>query len=308
MSPFLFQCVVVAACLGQGTQPGDYQRSLLVGTLERTYFAHVSRKYDPERPTPVVVVLHGLGMTGQMMLDFGIRRKSDSAGFIAVCPDGAVFANCIPFWNCGGIQIDESAKADDVAFMGQLLDAVEKWVNVDRRRVYVIGLSNGGMMAHRLAIELPDRIAAIATVAGTFPTDVGRPKCPMPVIHFHGTCDRLVPFNGVPKENEEPLARFGSAEGTAAVWAAANGCVAAPQIEVLENKKIDDGMKITRKTYGPGKAGTEVILYVIEGGGHTWPGEPPPIGLLGKSTHNISATDLIWEFFERHPKPCDGAR
>jgi polyhydroxybutyrate depolymerase len=249
---------------------------------------------------PVVLLLHGLSMNGRMMMTgFGVRQKADQAGFILVCPDGANYANLIPFWNSGGLQIDEKNKPDDVAFTSQLLDKLEKELNIDTQRVYVIGLSNGAMMAHRLAIELPERIAAISTICGTL-SESCTPTCPMPVLHFHGTEDHLVPIAGSAKDPSD-LAPFRSLDDTIAAWVKADGCPQTPTVEALPDKAMD-GMRITKKTYGPGRNNSEVILYVIEGGGHTWPGVPPPVSFIGRSTSNISATDLIWDFFEKHPK------
>jgi len=107
----------------------------------------------------------------------------------------------------------------------------------------------------------------------------------VPVMHFHGTEDTLVPFRLVEK--------------TAATWAKVNGCPLEP---MTKEEVVKDGdLKVTRKTYGPGKDGAEVIVFVIEGGGHTWPGQKPPIDFLGKAALNLSANDLIWEFFKKHP-------
>ena len=90
-------------------------------------------------------------------------------------------------------------------------------------------------------------------------------------------------------------------------WVKANGCTAKPEIVTLPDK-ADDGMRVTRKTWGGGKDGSEVVLIEIEGGGHTWPGMEPPLAMLGKSTKDISANDLMWEFFQKHPMKPSPAR
>jgi polyhydroxybutyrate depolymerase len=172
-------------------------------------------------------------------------------------------------------------------------------VNVDPKRVYATGMSNGGMMCYRLAAELSDRIAAIAPVAGTMAIDNYNPQRPVPVMHFHGKADNMVPFAG-PSGRTPKFLGFKSVDDTITVVAKANGCPEEPRTEELPDK-AGDGTTVTKKTYGPGKDGAEVVLFVIEGGGHTWPGQQPPVGFIGKSTKNISANDMIWEFFEKHP-------
>jgi polyhydroxybutyrate depolymerase len=148
-------------------------------------------------------------------------------------------------------------------------------------------------------VELSDRIAAIAPVGGTLGVDLPDSQRPMPVIHFHGTLDLLVPWNG-PKGGTPEFLTFKSVKDTVCIWAEANGCPEEPVIEDMPDK-ADDGTMVIRKKYGPGKDDAEVILYTIEGGGHTWPGEKSRVAFLGKSTFDISANDLIWEFFQKHP-------
>jgi polyhydroxybutyrate depolymerase len=108
-----------------------------------------------------------------------------------------------------------------------------------------------------------------------------------------------VPFTGSPNDGSQ-LAQFRSVDDTIAAWASADGCPKPPVVEAIPDV-ARDGLKVTKTTYGPGKEGSEVVLYVVDGGGHTWPGLPSPVGFLGKSTKNISANDLIWEFFKKHP-------
>jgi polyhydroxybutyrate depolymerase len=119
-------------------------------------------------------------------------------------------------------------------------------------------------------------------------------------MHFHGTDDEFAAFQGGPGPKSIGQTNFYSVEHSVQAWVAANGCPTEPKVEQMPDK-ADDGMTVTRKTYGPGKNGSEVILFVVEGGGHTWPGREPRIQRLGKSTKDISANDLMWEFFKRHP-------
>jgi polyhydroxybutyrate depolymerase len=278
--------------------PGDHPRTLTVGGQKRTYLVHVPKGYDARKPTPVVLALHGAAMNGPMMAWFsGLSKKSDEAGFIVVYPSGTGTG---PFlvWNAGGFR-GRMARggADDVAFIGKLLDDLGTVVKVDGKRVYACGMSNGGMMCYRLAAELSYRIAAIAPVAGTIAVKESKPKRPVPVIHFHGTKDTLVPFARA-KGKAPAFMSLKGVEDSIQTWVKLNGCGGTSRTETIS--KAGAELKVTRMTYGGGRGGAEVVLVVIEGGGHTWPGRQPPVGFLGKSARNVSANDLMWEFFRKH--------
>ena len=248
---------------------------------------------------PVVLALHGATMNGPMMAWFSrLNQKADKVGFIAVYPNGTG-TNSSFFWNggncCGSAA---QSKVDDVAFMNALLDDLMRTYPVDAQRVYATGMSNGAIMAYRLASELSDRIAAIAPVAGVVGTEISQPSRPVSVLHFHGTEDEYIPFSGGKGVRSISGTHFNSVDHSIRTWVKWNGCEENPRIENLSNN--DDEMTVTRKVYGAGKDGAEVVLVTIEGGGHTWPGIRSPTRTLGKSTTNISANDLMWQFFEKH--------
>jgi polyhydroxybutyrate depolymerase len=155
-------------------------------------------------------------------------------------------------------------------------------------------------MCYLLASELSDRIAAIAPVSGPMGTEKCSPKRPVSVIHFHGTDDQYAPFKGGKGDRSLASINFYSVDHSIRAWVKANGCPEKPVVTDLPDK-ADDGMTVRRKTYGPGRDGAEVVLVEIEGGGHTWPGRDPVVRFLGKSTKDISANDLMWEFFKKHP-------
>ena len=280
---------------------GDHVRSVDVDGRTRTYRVHVPPRYDPKNPTPVVLAYHGALMNGSAMSTLsGLNKKSDEALFLAVYPNGNGTGERMLVWNAGeSWEKPEDDKRDDVAFTARLLDDLETVAAVDAKRVYATGMSNGAMMSYRVAAELSDRIAAIAPVGGTMAIKTALPKRPVPVIHFHGTEDRLVPYKG-PDGVAKRLALFKSVDDTMQIWVKINGCPVDAVTALLPNA-ADDGTTVTCKTWGPGKNGTEVVLYIVEGGGHTWPGRPRPHKLLGKTTTDISANDLIWEFFSKHP-------
>ena len=283
-------------------QPGDHTRTLTVDERERTYLVHVPKSYDDAKPMPVVLAFHGGGSNAEQMVRFcGLNGKADEAGFIAVYPNGTGLFPRTLTWNAGNCcGYGMRNKVDGVAFVRALLNDLAKVARIDKKRVYATGMSNGAMISYRLASGLSDRIAAIAPVAGPMGTETCSPKRPVSVMHFHGTDDEFAAFNGGPGPKSFSRTNFYSVEHSIQVWVKANGCPAEPKV-AKEPDKADDGMTVTRKTYGPGRDGSEVVLLVIENGGHTWPGRGTPAKWLGKVTKDISANDLMWEFFERHP-------
>lgn len=272
--------------------PGNHTRELEIDGRTRSYLVHVPERL-PEGPVPVVLALHGAAMNGPLMAWFtGLHRKADEAGFVAVYPNGTGRGTFL-VWNAGGFW-NAAGRPDDVAFIAAVLDDLATVVPVDSRRVYACGLSNGGMMCYRLAAELPDRIAAVAPVAGALmvpePAATGRP---VPLIHFHGTRDTLVPYGDG--------GRLAGGAPSARRWASCSGCSEEPEEERLTPPDAD--LPVTRERWGDGRDGAEVVLVTIDGGGHTWPGQRPPVWFIGRSTADVSANDLIWEFFLRHPLP-----
>jgi polyhydroxybutyrate depolymerase len=277
--------------------PGDYTRSISIGDESRSYLVHLPPGYDPKVPTPIVLAFHSAAMNGSAMAkQTGLNETADRSGFVAVYPNGTGTMSMFLYWDAGGVR---GKVSDDVGFVARLLDDLGTVVHVDPKRVYATGMSNGGMLCYRLAAELSDRIAAIAPVAGTMALEECRPKRPVSVMHFHGTKDGIVLYNG-PDEHIPKNLKFLSVVDSMHAWIKVNGCPTVAVVEILPDRAAD-GTRVRRETYGPGKDGSEVVLYAIEGGGHTWPGREPPVKLLGKSTHDVSANELIWEFFQRHP-------
>lgn len=278
--------------------PGRHARTIRTEDAERSYVVYVPEKYDSTKPTPVVIALHGASMNArQMELFTGLSKKAEEAGFIVVYPNGTGIPGLLT-WNAGAFPPTLSKRrVDDVGFMTKVLDEVTKRVNVDTKRVYCTGLSNGGMMAYRLASEMSHRIAAVASVSGTMVCEDCNPKRAVPILHFHGTKDALVPYAGL----DAKVVKLRSVEETIQCWVKADGCSITPDVADVPGFKED--LKVTRKRYNSGRQDSEVVLYTIDGGGHAWPGRPSPGGLLGATTYTINANDLIWEFFERHPLP-----
>lgn len=299
---FALVCVCASVTIAQERTErlgsGDHVRSIESGGRKRQYIVHVPPKYEPERPAPVVLALHGAAMSGAMMVKFtGLNETADREGFIVVYPNGNGSGSFLT-WNAGGFSARMAEnRPDDVVFVAAMLDDLAKLLSIDQKRIYACGMSNGGMMCYRLAAELSDRIAAIAPVAGTIAIDKSEPKRPVPVLHIHGRKDRIVPYEG-PDARFPAFMKFKGVEDSVMTWVGIDGCEPEPDVEVIS--KQGDDMKVVRKTYANGKDGTSVVLIVLEEGGHTWPGRSAPIRFVGKSSRSISANDLIWGFFRQH--------
>ncbi len=288
---------IVSAGCGVTPDYGESVHFIQSGGLDRTYRLHVPRSYDPSRPTPLVLNFHGFGSNAvQQDLASGMPTKSESEGFILATPQGT---SDPPRWYT--TSPFELGYTDDVAFAKDLIAELSKSLCIDPKRIYATGISNGAGMASYLGCALNDEIAAVALVAGPPYSDLCRDRGPMPVVAFHGTGDLVVPFQGgvgglYPVSVPESMKR----------WAEHNGCDMTLKTEEVASD-------VTREWYEGCTDGADAELYVIHGGGHTWPGSKIPLPLLlgnltlplllGNTTHSISATDIIWDFFVAHPKP-----
>jgi polyhydroxybutyrate depolymerase len=183
-----------------------------------------------------------------------------------------------------------------VGFVRALLDTLERELNLDPRRVYATGISNGAMFSYRLACDLPGRFAAIAPVAGALPAELA-PGCahtqPVSVIAFQGTADPLMPYLGGGAGRRRVL----SAERSIAFWGTRAGC--GGEVTVADPiDKMTDGTRVRVTTFSGCGPGLAVELYTIEGGGHTWPGGPAAGARVGRVSQEVDATDVIWAFFK----------
>jgi polyhydroxybutyrate depolymerase len=291
--------------------PGDFGRHLRSGGVRRFYEMHVPKGWDESKPTPVVLVLHGGGSyPAAVRYESGMDAVADRGGFIAVYPGGTndrlLMRDRLLLWNDGREKQDGSKmKVDDVAFIRDVLDDVERLCKVDPRRVYACGYSNGAQMSYVLAQKLSDRIAAIAAVAGQRPPDqlYAPPPRAVPVLQFAGKRDRIGPYDGgAPNFEAEFKTELPPVEKTVRAWAAHDGCPTEPKTRAVGKAK--------EMRFGPGRDGSEVVLWALEDGGHTWPGGnvlPAVAEQLGPINKDIHAASLMWEFFAAHPMPESAA-
>ncbi|MBS0264043.1 MAG: prolyl oligopeptidase family serine peptidase [Planctomycetes bacterium] len=283
---------------------GSHLRHIRVGGVDRKYLVHLPPQYDPAVPSPVVLAFHGYGSSSHHMVKFcDLSTKADQAGFVVVYPEGTGKTRRTLAWNagdcCGDPQQDNT---DDVGFVRALLDDLGSVASVDPRRMFAAGMSNGAMMAYFLALKLSDRIAAIAAVSGPMGTCKCQPKRPVPVMHFHGLDDKFAPFLGGVGERSITKVNFLSVPYSVDFWVRANQCSPDPVVSELPACSAD-GTSVLRKVWGGGRNDSEVILFEISGGGHTWPGARPMLFCVEATTQNVSANDEMWRFFQRHPLP-----
>jgi polyhydroxybutyrate depolymerase len=291
-----------------GSLKHDYSSSIYSGGLQRTYTIHIGSSYDKDRPTPLVIVLHGGGGTGQGMNKLtNFDSIADAENFIVVYPDG--FEN---HWNDGrNVQRyrTQAQNIDDVGFISSLIDTISGELNIDAKRVYAAGISNGAMMSHRLGCELSQKIAAIAPVAGNIPANmvsVWSPSKPVSVLIINGTDDPLVPWAGGSVHlGRIELGQVISVEDTVKFWVTKDNCFASPIVSQLPDKAPSDGTTVSIETYGGCQDGAEIVLYAVEGGGHTWPGglQYSQEALIGRTSRDFDASEVIWQFFKLHPMP-----
>ena len=270
--------------------PGDTSGTLEIGGRTRTYTVHIPPGYDGKTAAPLVLVLHGATQSSRGAERMsGMSEKADKEGFLVVYPEGTGRIKDIPTWNsgaCCGYAMEN--KVDDIAFLSTLIDKLGQNYAIDSKRVFATGISNGGMMSYRLGCDLADKVAAIAPVEGAQDIPCHSSQ-PVSVLVFHGTDDHLVPFNGgsTPfqmgsKRSDTPVA------DTITFWAKEDGCSEGPVHE-------ETSVLHTDKYFGC-RNGTTVDLYAIQGGHHAWPG-------TRISGNTVPATDIIWAFFSKHPKP-----
>jgi len=241
-------------------------------------------------------MLHGgYGNGAQAEKDYGWDTLADREHFIVAYPDGVRRS-----WNAGmccGPARDHNV--DDVAFIAAMVSELERTQNADAQRVYITGMSNGAMMAYRLACEAPFPIAAVGSVAGTF----DMPSCANPqrtrIMEIHGLTDQHVPFDGGIGINHSQPQPFPSVEDTLAIWQRANGCTRGPRANTAG---------VVTRTRWTCEQGDDVELVTIANAGHEWPGshKGPSRAFLARLLHlapadpvsdAVDGAQMLWRFF-----------
>jgi len=292
--------------------PGPYQRSLSFGGRLRTFVVYVPRGGGRGGPRPLVLNFHGGGSNAvQQQRYSGMNTTADRHGFVVAYPDGT---GAIPgqrrllTFNAGGCCPPATRnRVDDVGFAEAIVADVEQHVPLDPRRIYAAGMSNGGMMAHRLAAE-SGRVAAVASVAGQLNLEPFAPRRPVSVMEFHSVDDARARYEGTSRNaffGSRRRLRFPPVQQGIDRWVATNGCPPTPVVgETIAGAptSMNEGQTATRFTYGPGRDESEVVLWRLTGAGHVWPGSTRNLPrLLGRPTTLVDANEEIWAFFAAHP-------
>ena len=249
---------------------------------EREYVLHVPPSYDGSAPVPLVLSLHGAGTWPSLQQQLsGWNTTADEHGFIVAYPGGQ------------GAFLKVFGQRRDLQLIAALIDNLQTSYNIDPDRIYVNGLSNGGGTSYALSCALSDRIAAVGAVAPaiTMSADLCPAAKPVPVVVFHGTADRMTPYEG--GKNIIAPEPFPDIRKWLANWARRNHCAST----MRESAAAADVMRIEYDN-----CAEPVVLYKIDGGGHTWPGgQPLPNWFAGPTNDSINATELMWSFFKDHP-------
>jgi polyhydroxybutyrate depolymerase len=259
---------------------------------QRPYLLYVPKSYDRAEPTALVISLHGAaGWPAQQRNLSRWNQLADAQGFIVVYPSGSGVPK---IWH-----VDRGAGLmRDVRFVAALIDTLEAAYNIDPTRIYANGLSNGGAMAFVLSCTLADRIAAVGLVAAaqTLPSSWCTDDRAVPMIAFHGAADPIVPYRG--GQGGDPFNpvkdTFPAVQDWVASWARRNRCGRTPRDSAV-------AADVTRRAYPRCADHAAVVLYTIQGGGHSWPGgKPLPAWWVGPTSHSIDATSQTWAFFGEH--------
>ncbi len=289
-----------ASTVGQIIAAGDYTYNMSWDGEERHYKVHVPQSYNQATPTPAVLAFHGGGGDMEHMAKdnlYGLISQSERTGYILVFPSGYSKFKSGKFatWNAGDCCADaRDKKIDDVGFVRQLVSNLEHQLNINRSKIYAIGMSNGGMMSHRLACEAADVFKAVASVAGPNGTDPCHPPRPISVLHIHAQDDDHVLFDGGAGagafRDPTKVTNFTSVPDTISGWVNRDHCRgSARRVLAVDGAYCD--------LYESCAEGTQVKLCVTSTGGHSWPGGSKPRADEPPS-QAISANDQIWKFFE----------
>ncbi len=259
-------------------RPGRYEAQVISDGRLRTAVVHVPASV--RWPAPLVLVFHGFTSSPARVEELsGMTAVADREGFVVAYPEALGF---LPAWT-----VDDELQGDgDVRFVRDLVAVLTEAVEIDPDRVFAAGMSNGGGMSARLACDAADLVAAVGPVAGAYSIGTCEPGRAVPIIAFHGTGDRIVPYDG------SRFLDLPSIEAWAGDWARRNGCGSPP---TASDAAVDVEMRVWPDCE------VDVVLYTVDDGRHGWPGSDRAMSVLD-STTSISASQIMWEFFVEHPR------
>lgn len=306
--------------------PGASLECPLASSFDRAFSIRVPPSWDGTSALGIIVAFHGGGGNrasaervtcpdGEVGGADCLGAVANRAGYAVVFPDGTgtrPFRN-VRTWNAGGGNDGWDCTSggacasgvDDVAFFDALLEQVSQIVPLDRTRIFLTGLSNGGAMAHRLACERANVVAAIATFGSANQFAAAGRACAtsVPVLHVHGTSDPCWSYETSSASclTQHAGTKIGVAESLEG-WRKRNRCAAAFVDEAIADVAVDDGTRVVRRTWTGCAASLEHLR--IEGGGHTWPGgfQYLDTDRIGRVSHDVSGNQEVVRFFDAHPR------
>lgn len=264
--------------------------------LTRHYLLYVPETYNPSTPTPLLVSMHGAALWPAYQMKISRWNEvADEHGFIVVYPAGG------SLWGGTGSGPKIWLPQNDMEFISDLIGKLESEYNIDSARIYADGLSLGGAMAFAVSCQLSHRMAAVGAVAAAveLPFESCDHAPPMPLVAFHGTADPIVPYQGGAPDDPFNPTVFPAVLDWVTNWAGRNRCEGDP----VETQVAP---VLRRLAFENCAGNAEVVLYTVEGGGHTWPGgDPLPEWWLGPTISDVDATRMMWEFFRRYRRAFD---
>ena len=287
-------------------QPGTYEHILDVRAagFRRSYLLHIPRNYDRTKPLPLVVALHGGFGTAEKMADeTGFSEIADREGFLVIYPNGISLFGWLQHWNaghcCGKAMKDD---IDDVGFVALVIQQACRYLQIDRTRIYLMGYSNGGMLAYLFAAQNPEILAAVAVIAGSIGSKasplepevrISSAKAPVPIVVFHGRKDDIIPYEGGKGTGGGHV--YVSVKESMGFWVKANQCGSTSRKESL----LQD--RVLKETWVGKDQEEKAVLYTLEGWKHTLPTRPHTQGLPETDPlKGFHASDVIWNFFKGH--------
>lgn len=317
MVPLLlgFALFMFGACSKDDDSPtdklGEYNtKTIQHEGIERTYHMYLPNNFNADQPTPLVFAIHGGGGTGsnfENVVSAGtLTTVAESRSVILIMPDGIDKR-----WNDGRTEhFGSDSMYDDVGFISALIDTMIEEYGVDPKRVYATGISNGGLMSFRLALDLSHKIAAIAPVTAQVSKAVESKILDFPVslMLVNGLEDPLVPYDGGCINNvfdeDDCRGEVLSTDETIAKFLGFDQCEVPGESEAIIDQVPNDGTSVEVTRYNSCIDNTEVVLIKVIGGGHTWPGGAQYLSpnLVGVVSKEINASEMILEFFLSHSR------
>ena len=270
--------IILIGCSSDDNSKSYNTNTIFHNGINREYIIYVPESYDRTSSIPLVLNFHGFGGNASEFMNYAdMRSLAESETFILVYPQGS-YLNGFSHWNACPTGGDNKSDADDFGFIESLINEISSNYNLNMKRLYAVGYSNGGMMVYGLAHYKSDLIAAVASVSGAMLDCQGPTSHPTPIIHFHGTSDGTIPYNG----NLE----WNSVQSTLDYWIDFNNTNIDPTIR----SDIDLDMTIEHYVYAQGDRSVSVEHFKYLRGDHVW---------FNSTFQGYTTSELVWNFVSK---------